>query len=195
MKNILMQQYIRAKLNKLGFTPQSDINFVYFWKPKPKEKGVVDESCCCQWWRSKFTYSNRVFLTAEHAMMFKKAEMFEDVDAMLAIMEEKDPWTVKSIGRQVRNFNAVKWDDASYEIVRDINLAKFKQDKRLLAWLKSLPRNTLFVEASPLDRIWGIGLGNDGDVDLTNFSNWQGQNKLGFAVTEVFQELIGIKHG
>ena len=195
MKQFLLQQYIQVQLNKLGFTPQSDIHFVYFWKPKTKEKGIVDEACCCQWWRSKVQFNGTVFATAEHAMMYSKAALFNDKEAMKGILEEPHPWTAKAIGRQVRNFNAVKWDDASYEIVRDINLAKFKQDKRLLAWLKSLPRNTLFVEASPLDRIWGIGLGNDGDVDLTNFSNWQGQNKLGFAVTEVFQELIGIKHG
>lgn len=193
MKQILLQQYIQVQLNNLGFTPQSDINFVYFWKPRPKERGVVDESCCCQWWRARFNYSNREFPTAEHAMMFKKAEMFEDVDAMLAIMEEKDPWVAKSIGRQVKNFNGPKWDDASYEIVRDINLHKYKQDKRLLAWMRTLPKNTLFVEASPLDRIWGIGLEDNGIVDLTDFSKWQGQNKLGFAITDVFQELMRIK--
>ena len=72
---------------------------------------------------------------------------------------------------------------------------------------KGMPAIALTVDTSILtaiandygyDRIFARqveALGNDGDVDLTNFSNWQGQNKLGFAVTEVFQELIGIKHG
>lgn len=193
MKQILLQQYIQAQLNKLGFTPQSDIHFVYFWKPKTKEKGIVDAACCCQWWRSKVQYNGTVFATAEHAMMYSKASMFNDKEAMAAILEEPHPWTAKAIGRQVRNFVAAQWDEVGYQTVRDINLAKFKQDKRLTAWMKTLPKNTVFVEASPLDRIWGIGLEDDGTTDLTNFANWQGQNKLGFAITEVFQELMGIK--
>lgn len=193
MKQLLLQQYIQVRLNQLGFTPESDINFVYFWKPKTKQQGVLDEACCCQWWRSPVSYNGIVFRTAEHAMMYSKAVLFNDKEAMVAILEEPHPWTVKAIGRQVRNFVQSRWDEQQYSIIHGINLAKFGQDKRLNAWMKTLPKNTLFVEASPIDRIWGIGLENDGTVDLTDFKNWQGQNKLGFTITDVFQELMGLK--
>lgn len=193
MKHVLLQQYINSQLSKLGFTTDSDINFVFFWKYRTKEKGVLDEACCCQWWYSKVNYNGITFLTAEHAMMYTKASMFKDPIAMAAILEERHPWTVKAIGRQVQNFVSAQWDNVSYDIVRDVNIAKFQQDKKLNEWIRSLPKNTLFVEASPIDRIWGIGLENDGLVDLTDFSKWQGQNKLGFAITEAFQKITGVK--
>lgn len=189
MKQDLIQFYLERKFDDLGLDV-SDVNMVYFWKPRPKERGTIDEACCCQWWFSKFKFEGTVFRTAEHAMMYGKAKMFNDQQAMSAILEELLPHAVKAIGRQVRNFDGTKWDNASYDLVRDINREKFKQDPRLKKWLLSLPDNTVFVEASPFDRIWGIGLGDDGTTDLTNIKNWQGMNKLGFAITEVFQELL-----
>lgn len=190
MKQQLIQHFVEQKLAALGYTPKSDMNFVYFWKPRPKTKGVIDEACCCQWWFSNFTFRGMRHATAEHAMMYTKAKMFDDQQAMDAIREERQPHAVKAIGRQVLGFDGAKWDAESYELVRDINLEKYRQDKRLLDWLKTLPKNTVFVEASPFDRIWGIGLADDGTTDLSNIANWQGMNKLGFAITEVFQELV-----
>lgn len=192
MKQQLIQQYVEQKLAELGYTPQSDINYVFFWKPRPRTQGVVDEACCCQWWFSNFTFQGIRHATAEHAMMYSKAKMFNDETAMNAILKERHPHSAKAIGRQVQNFNGARWDNESYDLVREINLEKYKQDKRLLEWMKTLPSNTVFVEASPYDRIWGIGLGEDG-IDtsfLEQPSNWQGLNKLGFAITEVFQELV-----
>ncbi len=190
MKQQLIQHFVEQKLAALGYTPKSDMNFVYFWKPRPKTKGAIDEACCCQWWFSNFTFRGMRHATAEHAMMYTKAKMFDDQQAMDAIREERQPHAVKAIGRQVLGFDGAKWDAESYELVRDINLEKYRQDKRLLDWLKTLPKNTVFVEASPFDRIWGIGLADDGTTDLSNIANWQGMNKLGFAITEVFQELV-----
>ena len=190
MKQQLIQHYVEQKLAELGYTPNSDINYVFFWKPRPKTKGVIDEACCCQWWFSNFNFRGDRHVTAEHAMMYTKAKMFNDNQAMAAIREERQPHAAKAIGRQVRNFDSTIWDNESYALVREINLEKYKQDKRLLDWMKTLPANTVFVEASPFDRIWGIGLADDGTTDLTKPSNWQGLNKLGFAITEVFQELV-----
>ncbi len=193
MNQVFLQHYIETQLNKLGLTKESDINFVFFWKPKTKVRGVIDEACCCQWWRAPVKYKGTVFATAEHAMMFSKAKMFNDKIAMAAILEEPHPWTVKTIGRQVQNFVKSQWEDEGIKIVRDINFEKFKQDPRLYKWISQFPKNTLFVEASPLDNEWGIYLENTGKQDLTNFKIWQGKNKLGFAITDAFQELMGYK--
>lgn len=190
MKHQLMQHYLEDMLSKLGFRTTDDMNMVYFWKPKLKNYGVLDAACCCQWWLSKFTFEGVEFRSAEHAMMYGKAKMFNDPQAMAAILEERHPHAAKAIGRQVRNFNVNTWDTESYELVRAINEAKFTQDPALKKWLMSLPKNTVFVETSPYDRLWGIGLAENEPVDLTNIKNWQGQNKLGFAITEVFQKLV-----
>lgn len=190
MKHQLVQYYLERMLSKLGFKTTDDMNLVYFWKPKPQQRGVVDAACCCQWWLSKFTFEGVGFRSAEHAMMYGKAKMFNDAQAMAAILEEPHPHAAKAIGRQVQNFDQNQWEMESYKLVREINEAKFTQDPSLKKWLMSLPKNTVIVETSPYDRIWGIGLAENEPVDLTNINNWQGQNKLGFAITEVFQKLV-----
>ena len=182
--------FIKQKFEELKIDPAT-ANYVFFWKPRPKTRGVVDEACCCQWWFSKVNVNGVDFPTAEHAMMYGKAELFGDRVAMSAIMEEEQPYAVKAIGRQVKPFNASTWDEKSYDIVLNINREKFNQDQRLKDWLLKQPKNTVFVEASPLDRIWGMGLENNGRVDLTDIRNWRGFNKLGFVITQVHQEMLG----
>jgi hypothetical protein len=46
----------------------------------------------------------------------------------------------------------------------------------------------VLVEASPQDRIWGIGLAA-GDQRATSPQQWPGLNLLGFALMEVRQQL------
>jgi ribA/ribD-fused uncharacterized protein len=45
-----------------------------------------------------------------------------------------------------------------------------------------------FVEASPYDKIWGVGLGEDNPL-VDDETNWKGQNLLGKALDEVRRTL------
>lgn len=67
------------------------------------------------------------------------------------------------------------------------NVAKFSQNKRLAEFLLSTKQKIL-VEASPVDKIWGIGLAeNTSNID--NPLTWRGKNLLGFALMAVRQQL------
>jgi len=49
--------------------------------------------------------------------------------------------------------------------------------------------NKKFVEASPIDKIWGIGLDENNDLILDP-NNWKGLNYLGEIITSVRIEII-----
>ena len=70
------------------------------------------------------------------------------------------------------------------------NLAKFQQHPTLSAFLAGTADRVL-VEASPSDRIWGIGLAAD-DPRAVNPEKWRGLNLLGFALMEVRRVLAGV---
>ena len=165
-----------------------DAPHVYFWKPKLQQHGVLDSAVCCNWWIEPVTYQGIKFRSAEHAMMWAKANLFDDHLAMKAVLETRDPWSVKAIGRQVMAFIDEEWDDNSYKFVRDICYAKFSQSKRLNFFILSQRPDTLFVEASPLDHIWGVKL-DERHPDVMNFKTWRGYNLLGYALTEAMRKI------
>ena len=63
------------------------------------------------------------------------------------------------------------------------NRAKFAQHPNLRRFLLDTG-NRILVEASPVDKIWGIGLAQD-DPRAQNPLQWQGLNLLGFALMKV----------
>jgi len=63
----------------------------------------------------------------------------------------------------------------------------------LLAYLLATAGRVL-VEASPADRVWGIGLAAD-DRRAGQPSQWRGLNLLGFALMEARERLADDGHG
>lgn len=126
-------------------------------------------------------------------MMAEKARMFGDRDMLGNIMEAREPKVMKAYGRAVKNFDKETWDAACYELVRKGNMAKFSQNPELWEFLKST-RKRILVEASPRDRIWGIGMGkNNPDAECP--LKWKGSNLLGFALTEARDLLLEKEEG
>ena len=124
---------------------------------------------------------------AEQYMMAEKARLFEDKVAEAKIMNLKHPKDQKAWGRKVKNFVGYKWQKVAKDIVYKGNHAKFTQNEELLKELKRTG-DTLLVEASPYDRIWGIGLGTD-DSRRFDKKNWQGTNWLGEILTKLRDDL------
>lgn len=140
-----------------------------------------------QWWPASFEVDGTTYFHAEGYMMAEKARLFADGESHQRIMGAKAPAQAKKLGRLVRGFDEALWRAARYEIVVRANLAKFGQHEDLRRYLLSTSRRVL-VEASPVDRIWGIGLSSQDDR-ARRPSEWRGENLLGFALMAVRDRL------
>lgn len=141
-----------------------------------------------QWYKSEFTVDGITFVTAEQYMMYEKAKLFNDDEIAELILKTDNPSDQKILGRSVKNFDKDIWEKHAKDIVTKGNIAKFSQNEDLLSFMKTT-KDLILVEASPYDRIWGIGLGED-DPDIEDESKWQGTNWLGECLMRAREVLI-----
>jgi ribA/ribD-fused uncharacterized protein len=156
------------------------LRYLRFWGHRPARDGVVDASCLSQWWPVDFTEDGRRYRSAEHYMMAHKALLFGDDETAAEILAAGHPGEAKTLGRGVRGFDDATWTASRFEIVVRGNVAKFGQHPELREFLLGT-RDRVLVEASPRDRIWGIGL-SAADERAASPATWQGLNLLGFAL-------------
>ncbi|KAJ5938027.1 DUF1768-domain-containing protein [Penicillium verhagenii] len=155
---------------------------VYFWKPEG-ENGVFG-----QWYPSSFiwTQGNETFnyANAEQYMMHRKALLFAPTHQITNQIYEGwkvHPRSLRNLGRQIPNFDDNLWRKERYAIVLEGSYLKFSQNEDLKQILLATGEREL-VEASPRDRIWGIGFGKDA-ADMQR-EEW-GLNLLGKALMDV----------
>ncbi|SQI35422.1 Swarming motility protein ybiA [Providencia alcalifaciens] len=158
----------------------------FFWGHQSKQHQVT-KSCFSQWYPAPFIVDNNRFASAEHFMMAEKARLFDDNETLQKIIHAPNPGAAKAFGREVRGFKQDIWDANRYNIVVKANLAKFSQNEALKQFLLATNERVL-VEASPVDKIWGIGLAEDAE-NIENPLTWKGLNLLGFALMEVRAQL------
>ena len=161
----------------------SKAKYIFFWGHRPNADGSAGKGCFSQWWEDAFEKDGLVFKTAEHWMMYKKAELFNNPLIMEKIVAASTPGEAKKLGRQVSGFDQATWEEHRFDIVVEGNLLKFSQHANLKDFLLTTG-NRILVEASPVDNIWGIGLAQDAK-QVEDPSTWQGLNLLGFALMEV----------
>ena len=123
------------------------------------------------------------FKNSEQAFMWYKAQVFSDVETMELIQKESNPKLVKALGRQVKNFNDAMWNELRFDKMVYVNELKFSQNPYYGQILKNTGTRIL-VEASPYDKIWGVGL-LETDPLIYDEKNWKGLNLLGKALIEV----------
>lgn len=157
--------------------------YLFFWGHRIPRDGSITKNCLSQWYPSPFKLGGISYLTAEHFMMAAKARLFGDEATEQKIVTCPDPDSAKRLGRKVKNFDEAVWKMHRFEFVTQGNHAKFSQNRGLADFLKA-SSSRILVEASPLDRIWGIGLAHD-HPDAPAPERWPGLNLLGFALMEV----------
>lgn len=161
--------------------------YLCFWGHRKRADGRLGPTCFSQWYPAAFEVSGVRYPSAEHYMMAEKARLFADEGARERILRAPTPGAAKKLGRTVASFDEGRWNQHRFEIVVAGNTAKFDQHPDLREYLLATRRRIL-VEASPVDRIWGIGLAQD-DPRAERPQDWRGQNLLGFALVAVRQAL------
>lgn len=165
----------------------ADPQWLMFWGHRPPKNGGVGASCLSQWWPAPFVVDGTTYNSAEHWMMAGKARMFGDEHTRERILAASHPAEAKKLGRLVRGFDEQLWLAERFDVVIEGSTAKFKQHPQLLAYLLGTNGRVL-VEASPADRVWGIGLAA-ADAHATDPEHWRGLNLLGFALMEARSRL------
>ncbi|MDE1830209.1 MAG: NADAR family protein [Thaumarchaeota archaeon] len=135
------------------------------------------------WKSASFVLDGQQYGCVEQYMMQKKALMFDDIEIANEIMKTTNPREQKAWGRRVRNFNMNMWAVVARDVVFRGCLAKFTQNVDMYHELMATS-GTLLVEASPLDKVWGIGL-DEKTAAVTPIDQWKGANWLGQCLTEV----------
>lgn len=154
--------------------------FTFFWG---------SEHPFSQWYAAApFERAGMRFSTAENWMMWQKACLFGAPAALRAAIVTAAPREARRLGREVPGFSEAIWSVAARPIVAEGNYAKFTQNPGVLRKLLETAGTTL-VEASPVDRIWGIGLAAD-DPRARKRTSWRGSNWLGEVLTDVRDTLL-----
>lgn len=152
---------------------------IFFWREYGSQWGFLS-----QWYESPFHTGSKdiIFQTAEQYMMYQKALLFSDPSTGAKILATTSPKEQKALGRQVQNFDNDVWLQNRERIVGDGSYYKFvnslKEGEDLKALLLATGDREI-VEASPVDRIWGVGFG--GKNAESQRARW-GLNLLGKAL-------------
>jgi len=153
-----------------------DTDMILFWN------GIFSN-----WHPAGFVIEGVEYNCVEQYMMAEKARFFNDTEIEQKIMNATFPGEQKSLGRKVRKFDADAWMAVCREKVLPGIIAKFKSHPSL----KNLLLQTgdkIIAEASPVDKIWGIGLAPD-DTKAQDQANWDGLNILGELTMEARRQL------
>ena len=149
--------------------------YVFFWG---------NSDIYSNWFKSKFEMDGIIFENSEQAMMYEKALLMNDQSSANEILKTRNPRVIKELGRAIKPWNQKLWDEQKFDIMVKVLTCKFK-DPILAKQLLSTGIR-IIVEASPYDKIWGIGM-SENDEGVEDQSNWKGQNLLGEALMYVRQ--------
>ncbi|VVE48565.1 Riboflavin biosynthesis protein [Pandoraea iniqua] len=161
----------------------AQLEYLTFWGHSARSANVVDRNCLSQWYPASFELDGFRYPTAEHFMMEQKARLFGDNATAERILMADSAAGAKNLGREIKCFDEAHWIAARLDIVVRGNLAKFEQNRQCKTFLLET-RDSVLVEASPVDRIWGIGIATD-HPDIRMPERWPGLNLLGFALMRV----------
>lgn len=174
----------KKKRQESHIEPNSTIRcteeYVYFYQDTPLSN----------WWTSEpyIPYDGHLFASSEALFMYLKAKVFRD-DVIAEIMPKMYYDAAKALGGIVRNFSEDVWNREREKAMYLTLKAKFAVDKAYRDTLLSEEyEGKTFVEASPIDPNWGVGLSI---TEAVRGEKWKGLNLLGKLHTQLRDETLG----
>lgn len=136
------------------------------------------------------------FSCSEQYFMYLKALHFKSQSVVSKIIEGgKLPKDYKWLGGKdsLDEYVDAEWVKVRFEYMKRVLRLKFSSNEQLRQGLVGTG-NAVLVEASPFDKVWGIGLAKADKygntlTDWENPNKWRGRNLLGLALMEVREEL------
>ena len=140
------------------------------------------------WYKKSFVNKAGIrFFHNEQYMMWRKSKLFNDEETASLILQEKDQYKCKMLGRKVKGFDKKIWNANNMQIVYEGAFLKFSQNPDICNKLLSTSGTTL-VESTENDLIWGSGINQD-HPDAKDRSKWTGENRLGRTLDRVRNDL------
>ena len=128
------------------------------------------------------------FTSSEQAMMYLKAKTFDDISTMQRVLDTDNPRDQKAMGRAVKNYDEAHWASVREELSDAFLYEKFYQNENLKKVLLDTGDKHI-VEASPYDKVWGIGMGMMDYPEILDKTDWKGINLLGESLMRVREQL------
>jgi hypothetical protein len=120
--------------------------------------------------------------------MYRKAMLFGDGEIAKRILNSSDPSRHRYLGKRVPRFDKTRWHEHCRSYAYEGEYAKYSQDPLLRELLLHTAGKGL-AEASPYDRIWGIGLSMS-NPRIHDRKNWRGRNYAGEVLESVRRDLL-----
>ena len=125
----------------------------------------------------------------ECPLMLVKATLMRDAASFRAILQASSPADVKALGRGVQGFDEQLWQSRVCATTISIVRARAVALPELANRIKE-GAGQYFSEASPTDRLHGVGLAADNPAVMEP-RRWRGANVLGWAYMTCAAELAG----
>lgn len=158
-----------------------DNKYIFFWSHEEKGNDIT-KACLSQWYPSYMVIDSYHYQNVEQYLMAEKARTFGDEETLGKIWKTSDPKEVKKLGRSVKGYVDDIWVARRKDVALKANTEKFQTIPYLRKFLYET-RDSILVEASPYDNVWGIGWAED-KAPMVPEERW-GQNLLGQVLMEV----------
>ena len=131
------------------------------------------------WYREEIDMGWGKFSSGEQALMYIKCYMHGQLDYCNKVLSEHNPRKLKAIGQAMPGYSESLWASKRLSVMVSILIEKFESSQRLRTLLlDDYFAKRRFVEASPQDVIFGVGI-SERDDTILDPTNWKGTNILG----------------